>query len=67
LQIAVGLGNAKDLAALDALDQDFDVAVGELQALHDVDDGADLKNVVGLGLVDGGVVLGGQKDLLIGG
>jgi len=34
-------------------------------ALHDVDDGCRLENVVGLGLVDGGVVLGGQKDLLI--
>jgi hypothetical protein len=65
--IAVGLDDLQDLAALDAFDQNFDVAVGQLQALHDVDDGADLVDVVGLGLVDGGVVLGGQKDLLVGG
>ena len=57
----------KNLAALDAFDQHLDVAVGQLQALHDVDDRADLVDLVGLGLVDAGVMLGGQKDLLVGG
>ena len=56
----------QDLAALDAFDQNFNVAVGQLQALHDVDDRADLVDLVGLGFVDGGVVLGGQEDLLVG-
>ena len=55
----------KNLAALNAFDQHFDVAVGQLQALHDVDDGADLVDFVRLGLVDAGVMLGGQKDLLV--
>ncbi len=62
-KIAFGVGDLQDLAALNAFDQDLDVAVGQLQALHDVDDGADLVNLVGLGLVDAGVVLGGQEDL----
>ena len=65
LQEAVGVGDLQDLAALHAFDQDLDVAVGQLQALHDVDDGADLVDLVGLGLVDGGVVLGGQENLLV--
>ena len=48
LQEALGLRDLKDLAALDAFNQDFNVAVWQLEALHDVDDGADLENVVGL-------------------
>ena len=53
------------LGALDALDQDLDVAVGHFDALHDAADGADLVDVLGFGLVDGGVVLGGEKDLAV--
>ena len=67
LQIALGFDDLQDLAALDAFDQHFDVSVGQLQALHDVDDGADLENVAGLGFVDRGIVLGGKKNFLIAG
>jgi hypothetical protein len=59
------VGDRNDLGALHAFDQHFDVAVGKLQALDDVDDRADVKNFVGLGLVDGGVVLRGEEDLLV--
>ena len=58
------VADRRHLGALDAFDQDFDVAVGQLQALDDVDDGADLVDLVRLGLVDGGVVLGGEKIFL---
>jgi hypothetical protein len=67
LQKAFGFDDLKDLAALDAFDQHLDVSVGKFQALHDVDDGADLEDVSGLGLVDAGVVLGRKKNLLIAG
>ena len=67
LHVAIGIGDLQDLAALDAFHQNFDVTVRQLQALHDVDDGADLVDLVRLGFVDAGVVLGGQKDLLVGG
>ncbi len=53
------------LGALHAFDQHLDVAVRHLDALHDVADGADLENLLGLGLVDRGVVLRGKKDLAI--
>ena len=66
LHEALGVDDLQNLAALDAFDQDFDVAVGQLQALHDVDDRADLIDLVGLGFIDGGVVLGGQENLLVG-
>ncbi len=55
------------LAALQAFDQNLDVAVRQLEALHDVDDGADLVNLVRLRLVDAGVVLGGEEDPLVAG
>ena len=66
-EVAVGIDDLQDLAALKAFDEDFDVAVGQLEALNDVDDGADLIDLVGLGLVDTGVVLGGEKNLLVAG
>src|SRR5437588_1066760 len=56
----------EDFAALHAFDENLDVAILQLQSLHDVDDGADLVDLVRLGLVNAGVVLGGQKDLLVG-
>ena len=56
----------KNFAAFDAFDQDLDVAVGQFEALHDIDDGAYLVDLVGLGLIDAGVVLGGQEYLLVG-
>ena len=67
LHEAFGLADLQNLAALDAFDQNLDIAVGQLEALHDVDDRADLVDLVGLGFVDAGVVLGGQEDLLVGG
>ncbi len=51
--------------ALDALDQHLDVAVGQLEALHDVGDAAHGVDVVGLGLVGGGVVLRGEENALV--
>ena len=54
-----------DARALDALDQHLDVAVGQLQALHDVGDAAHRVDVLGAGIVDGGVVLGRQEDPLV--
>ena len=60
-----GIRDLQDLAAFDALDQNLDVAVGQLQALHDVHDRAHLVDLVGLGLVHAGVVLRGQENLLI--
>src|SRR4029077_9183946 len=67
LQIAFGFDDLQNLAALDAFDQHLDVSVGGLQALHDVDDGADLEDVPGLGFVDAGIVLGRKKYFLIAG
>ncbi len=67
LHVALGLADLQNLAALDALDQNLDIAVGQLQALHDVDDRAHLVNLVGLGLVHAGIVLGRQENLLVAG
>jgi hypothetical protein len=67
LQESVGFDHLQDLAALDALDQNFNIAVGQFEALHDVDDGADLKNVIGLRFVDRGIVLCGEKYLFVAG
>ena len=61
------LADREDFAALHAFHQHLDVAVGLLQALDDVGDGADGKDLVGARLVDAGVVLGGQEDLLVAG
>ena len=58
-------GNRYHLAAFDAFHQHLDVAILQLEALHDVDDAADGVDFVRLGVVDGGVVLGGEKDLLV--
>ena len=51
--------------ALDAFDEHLDVAVGHADGLHDVADDADGVDVVGGGLVDGGVVLGGEEDAAV--
>ena len=40
LHVAVRVGGLQKTAALNAFDQNFNVAVGKLEALHDVDDGA---------------------------
>ena len=52
--------------ALDALDQHLDVAVGQLQRLDDVRDAAHRVDVRRLRIVDRGVVLRGEEDLLVG-
>ncbi len=57
----------QDLAALDAFHQHLDIPVGQFQALHDIGDGPDLVNLVGLGLIHGGVVLRGQENPLVAG
>ncbi len=51
--------------AIDALDQQLDVAVGKLEALHHVDDAAHRVDVVGAGVVHGGVVLRREEDSLV--
>ena len=51
-------------AAVEALHQDLHVAVGQLQALDDVADGAEGVDLVGARVVPGGVVLGGEEDAL---
>jgi hypothetical protein len=51
--------------AIDALDQDLDVAVGQLQALDDVGDAAHGEDVFGPRIVNRGIVLGGEEDALV--
>jgi hypothetical protein len=53
--------------ALDALDEHLDVAVGELERLHDVRDAPHRVDVRRLRIVNRGVVLGRQEDPLVGG
>ena len=59
------VGNRDDFAALHALDQHLYVAVGQLQALHNIGHRADLVNFVRARFVHRSVVLGGQKDLFV--
>ncbi len=59
------VGDGHDFGAFHAFHQDFDIAVGQLETLDDVDDGADAVDFVGLGFIDRGIVLGGKKDLLV--
>ena len=56
----------QDPAAPHALDHHLDVAVGELQGLGDRRDDADLVDVLGLGLVELRVLLGGEEEPLAG-
>ena len=65
LHVAIGFADLKNLAALDAFHQYFDVSVGQLEGLHDVDNRAHLINLVGLGFVHTGIVLGGKEDFLV--
>ena len=65
LEKAFCFNDLQDAGAFHAFDQDFDIAVGQLEALHDVDDGADFVDFVGLRLVNAGVVLGGEEDLFV--
>ena len=65
LEEGLVLGEAQDARALAALDQHLDRAVGQLQELQHRADGADGVDVVGRGIVLGGVLLGDQQDLLV--
>src|SRR5882724_6134273 len=67
LEEAFGFGDLEDAATFDAFHENLDVAVRQFEALHDVDDGSDFVDFVGLGLVNAGVVLSGQEDLLVAG
>ncbi len=62
--LAVGI--AVDLGARAAFDQHLDGAVGQLEELENVGDGADAVDGVGLRVVVGGVDLGGKHDLPVG-
>ena len=64
---AVDVGYLGGLGALYAFDEDLDVAVGHFDGLHDVADGADLIDFFGFGLVDAGIMLGGEKDFAVAG
>ncbi len=61
------IGDGNDLGALHPFHQNLDIAVRQLEALHDVDYGADIVDLIGAGFIDGGVVLGGEKYLLVAG
>ncbi|MCY1303947.1 hypothetical protein D9M70_536790 [compost metagenome] len=57
---------AVDLGARAAFDQHLDGAVGQLQQLQDIGDGADFIDRGRFRIVVGGVDLGGKHDLLVG-
>ena len=65
LKIPFSIRELEDFAALHPFDEDLDVAVRQLEVLDDVGNGADLVNFVRLGLVDAGVMLGGEKNLAV--
>ena len=54
-----------DFGALGAFHQDLDIPVGKLDALDDIRERADLIDFLGFRIVDGGVVLRDQKNLLV--
>ena len=51
--------------ALHAFDKNLDIAVGQLHALDDIGESADRVDFLGLGVVDGSVMLSGQENLLV--
>ena len=65
LPIAVFFVELQDAGALDALDENLGVSVGQFERLDDVGNRSDLVNLVGLGIIDGGVVLRRQKDAFV--
>ena len=60
-------GHLDDFGPLSALDENLDVAIGQLDALHDVRKGTDLINFFGFRIVNGGVMLCDQEDFLVAG
>jgi len=67
MEEAVRVDNLKNLAAFHTLDEDLDIPVGKLKTLDYVDDGADLIDLIRLGLIYAGVVLRSEKDFSIAG
>ncbi len=61
------VADGEGAGAFDAFDENLDVAIGELDALHDVGEGTDGVDFLGLGVVHGGIMLRGEKDLLVAG
>ncbi len=62
---AVGVVHLDGACPLQAFDQNLDVAVRHLDALHDVADGAHRIDIFGLRLIDARVVLGGEENLAV--
>ena len=54
-------------SALNAFDQNFDVAIGKLDALHDVGESADSVDFFRFGIIHGCVMLRGEKNLFVAG
>src|SRR5437867_1405986 len=67
LHVTFILTDLKNLAALYAFDQNLYVSVWKLKTLDNVNDCPDLINLVRLGLIDTGVMLSSEKDLLVAG
>ena len=57
-------GELHDLGALDAFHQHANIAVGKLDALHNVCERSDCKDLLRLGIIDRSIVLCGQENLL---
>jgi hypothetical protein len=51
--------------ALDALDEHLDVAIGQLQALHDIRDAPHREDIGRLRIVHRGIMLRGQENPLV--
>ena len=67
LERAAFLAELEGAGAVEALHQHLDVAVGQLEALHDAAHGAEGVDLLGAGVVAGGVVLRGEEDALAAG
>ena len=65
LEVILGFLEAADLRATAALDQHLDRAIGQLEQLQHRGDGADLVQILGAGIVLGGVFLRDEEDLLV--
>ncbi len=64
LRVALLLAELQGAGAVEALHQHLDVAVGELEALHDAADRAQGVDLLRARVVAGGVVLRGEEDAL---
>jgi hypothetical protein len=57
--------DGKGASALDAFNEHLDIAVGQLDALDDVGEGADGVDFLGLRVIDRRVMLGGKENFLV--